>query len=37
LRFRQERQFRAGLVRPNIARLLDGGTRIDEGGIGPKL
>jgi len=28
-RFRQERQILAGLVHPNIARLLDGGTRSD--------
>src|SRR5262249_29874548 len=28
-RFRQERQFLAGLDHPNIARLLDGGTRDD--------
>jgi tetratricopeptide (TPR) repeat protein len=28
-RFRQERQFLAGLVHPNIARLIDGGTRSD--------
>ena len=28
-RFRQERQFLAGLVHPNIARLVDGGTRPD--------
>jgi eukaryotic-like serine/threonine-protein kinase len=28
-RFRQERQFLAGLVHPNIARLIDGGTRDD--------
>lgn len=28
-RFRQERQFLAGLVHPNIARLLDGSTRSD--------
>ncbi len=28
-RFRQERQILAGLVHPNIARLIDGGTRSD--------
>ena len=28
-RFRQERQFLAGLSHPNIARLIDGGTRSD--------
>src|SRR5262249_1755921 len=28
-RFRQERQFQAGLVHPNIARLADAGTRPD--------
>ena len=28
-RFRQERQFMAGLSHPNIARLIDGGTRAD--------
>ena len=28
-RFRQERQILAGLVHPNIARLIDGGTRAD--------
>lgn len=28
-RFRQERQILAGLVHPNVARLLDGGTRSD--------
>jgi eukaryotic-like serine/threonine-protein kinase len=30
LRFRQERQFLAGLTHPNIARLIDGGTRGDD-------